>query len=196
MKTILFCLFIFLFSRNSKSQICLDLADDEKLSFTCGGYKPLHSSSASSDKMLGSLTYVAIAAFVINPMLVLENKKVYFALTKEISVGKYPYGRLGFEYSFIFRDSLKSHMRISYNYDVILEAGDFFVFVLTPGTGYFTDTKNNGWFGHTSFGVLFATENFGVNPYFRYRFTYITDKKPNKSNIHDISLGMGIVFYY
>src|SRR5690349_20486213 len=50
---------------------------------------------------------------IINPMLVIEDKKVFFGLTKEISFGKFPYGRIAFEYSYIFRSYNTSHLRLS-----------------------------------------------------------------------------------
>lgn len=140
------------------------------------------------------LLALGIAA-LISPMIVFEDKTVFFALTKEVSIGKYPLGRFSFEYSYVFRSYNNSHFRLSYNYDHILEAGDFIAFCLTPGAGYFTDTKNNGWFLHTSIGALFVpSEYFALNPYFRYRYTFITEK--TKSNINDISLGMSFIVYF
>jgi hypothetical protein len=134
-------------------------------------------------------------AFIINPMLVIEDKKVFFGLTKEVSIGKFPYGRIAFEYSYIFRSYNTSHLRVSYNFDIVFEAGDFVAFIATPGAGYFTDTKNNGWFLHGSVGAIMATsDHFGISPYLRYRHTFIKDK--TKSDINDISLGVGFMFYY
>jgi hypothetical protein len=139
-------------------------------------------------------TYFYLLA-IINPMLVIEDKKVFFGLTKEISFGKFPYGRIAFEYSYIFRSYNTSHLRFSYNYDIILEAGDFIGFIATPGVGYFTDTKNEGWFLHGSVGAIMPTgDHFAVSPYFRYRHTFIKDQ--TKSDINDISLGVSFMFYY
>ncbi len=132
---------------------------------------------------------------IINPMLVIEDKKVFIGLTKEISIGIIPYGRVAFEYSYIFRNYNKNHLRFSYNYDIILSASDFVAFIATPGAGYFTDTKNNGWFLHGSIGALMGPgEPFVFIPYFRYRHTFISQKI--SSDINDISLGVGISFYY
>lgn len=134
-------------------------------------------------------------AAIINPMLVIEDKKVFFGLTKEVSFGKFPFGRFAFEYSYIFRSYNTSHLRFSYNYDIILEAGNFIGFVATPGAGYFTDTKNKGWFLHGSFGAIIpVSDHFAFNPYLRYRHTFINDKL--KSDINDISLGTGFMFWY
>ncbi len=133
-------------------------------------------------------------AAIVNPMLVIEDKKAFFGLTKEISAGVFPYGRLAFEYSYIFRSYNTSHFRFSYNYDVILEAGDFVGIIATPGGGYFTDTKNEGWFLHGSVGALLGPgEPLMFNPCLRYRHTFLKD--PAKSNINDISLGVGFAFF-
>lgn len=134
-------------------------------------------------------------AAIVNPMLVIEDKKVFFGLTKEISAGVFPYGRLALEYSYIFRSYNTSHFRFSYNYDVILEAGDFVGIIATPGGGYFTDTKNEGWFLQGSVGALLGPgEPLMFNPYLKYRHTFIKD--PAKSNINDISLGVGFAFFF
>lgn len=133
-------------------------------------------------------------AAIINPMLVIEDKKIFFGLTKEISAGIFPYGRLAFEYSYIFRSYNTSHLRFSYNYDFILAAGDFVGFIATPGAGFFTDTKNNGWFLQGSVSALLGPgEPLMFNPYLKYRHTFIKEK--TKSNIHDISLGVGFAFF-
>lgn len=129
----------------------------------------------------------------INPIIVFEDKKIFWGLTKEISKSFYPYGRLSFEYSFLFRTFNKNHFRFSYNYDHIFEDGsDWIIFTLSPGAGYFTDTENNGAFVQGSGGVYFPTPIFMGYLYLKYRFTKIFDE--NKSDIHDISLGLGLVF--
>jgi hypothetical protein len=132
---------------------------------------------------------------VINPMVVFEDKKVFFALTKELSFGKYPFGRIAFEYSYVFRDYNNSHLRLSYNYDIILHSGDFAAIVTTPGAGFFSDTKNKGWFTHWAAGIFLAPiDYFALYPYIRYRYTYIANK--NKTDIHDVSVGMSFMFYF
>lgn len=131
---------------------------------------------------------------LISPMAVFEDKKVFFALTKEISIGKFPYGRLAFEYSYVFRNYNKSHFRFSYNYDIVLEAGDFIAILATPGAGYFTDTNNKGWFIHGAAGIVLGGEPISFYPYLRYRHTFIHDKL--KSDINDISLGCSLIFFF
>lgn len=140
----------------------------------------------------------AIIFAVINPELVIENKKVYFGLTKELSVGKYPYGRLAFEYSYIFRDYSRNHFRFSYNYDFVIQTkGDFFAPLVSTGVGYFTDTEHKGIFVQGSAGIILPlpTRFFdGVYAYFKARHTFV--KGTENSNITDFSLGMSILIYY
>ncbi len=129
----------------------------------------------------------------INPVIVFEDKKIFWGLTKEISKSFYPYGRISFEYSFLFRTFNKNHFRFSYNYDLILDNGsDWVIFAVSPGAGYFTDTEKNGAFVQGASGVYFPTPVFMGYLYLKYRFTKIFDA--NKSDIHDISLGLGLVF--
>jgi hypothetical protein len=67
---------------------------------------PEHSYSAiKSDAGLLDFYY---SSMLINPMLVIEDKKA-FRPHKEVSVGYFPYGRLAFEYSYIFREANTSH---------------------------------------------------------------------------------------
>ena len=146
-------------------------------------------------KTKNAVPLIYYTALFINPMLVIEDKKVYFGLTKEISFGYFPFGRLAFEYSFIVREKNTSHLRFSYNYDIILESSDFAAFMVTPGAGYFTDTENKGWFAHASFGVLVPIGFTVTSPYIRYRHTFVQNKPPGKTDIDDISLGMGLIFY-
>jgi hypothetical protein len=140
-----------------------------------------------------SLYILGIVAF-ISPMAVFEDKKVFFGLTKEVSLGIFPYGRASFEYSYIFRSYNTSHLRFSYNYDFFLESGDFIIFTTTLGAGYFTDTKNKGWFGQLAGGAILAmSEYITFYPNLKYRYTFINEKI--KSDIHDVSLGVAFVFY-
>ena len=134
-----------------------------------------------------------ITLMFINPILVFEDKKIFWGLTKELSKSIYPYGRLSFEYSFLFRTFNKNHFRFAYNYDLIYQQGSsWLMFVISLGAGYFTDTENKGAFAQTSMGFFIPTPFFLIHPYLKYRFTKIS--KENKSDIHDISLGAGFVF--
>jgi hypothetical protein len=136
--------------------------------------------------------FLAVLA-LINPVLVFEDKKIFWGLTKEISFSTFPYGRFSFEYSFLFRTFNKHHFRLSYNYDFIQQPGkEWFMFAISPGAGYFTDTKNKGVFGQLAFGVFVPAPFFIIDFYLKYRYTNTLDKI--KSDIHDISLGAGLIF--
>jgi hypothetical protein len=131
---------------------------------------------------------------LISPVVVFEDKKVFFALTKEVSIGKLHFGRLSFEYSYVFRSYNQSHIRLSYNYDIVLESSDFAAIIASPGVGYFTDTHNKGWFMQASAGILLPFSEFiTYHPYFRYRHTFIENRF--KSDINDISIGMAFILY-
>lgn len=157
-----------------------------------GGYfsRPLYY------KKTGLPAGTAVAGIVfllINPILVFEDKKIFWGLTKELSYSIFPYGRLSFEYSFLFRTFNKNHFRFAYNYDLIYQQGSsWLMFVISLGAGYFTDTENKGAFAQTSMGFFIPTPVFLIHPYLRYRFTKVFED--NKSDIHDISLGAGFVF--
>ena len=129
----------------------------------------------------------------INPIVVFENNKIFGGLTKEISKSFYPYGRVSFEYSFLFRTFNKHHLRFAYIYDQVFDnRSEWVIFALSPGAGYFTDTEKNGAFVQAAGGVFFPTPVFMGHLYLKYRFTKVFDN--NNSDIHDISLGMGLVF--
>jgi hypothetical protein len=157
------------------------------------GLKTSYPNYKKSD--LPTYLFVLGIAAIISPMAVFEDKKVFFALTKEISFGKFPYGRVSIEYSYVFRSYNTSHLRFSYNYDFVLFAADFLGAIASPGAGYFTDAKNSGWFLQGSAGVLFAkSDQLAIHPYIKYRHTFIKDKL--KSDIDDVSLGMAFIFYF
>lgn len=149
----------------------------------------------SLKKAESSVVDVAIFLFPLNPILLVENKKFYAGITKEFSIGQYPYGRIACEYSLIFRETHLNQLRFSYNYDFVLETGDFAAFMLTTGAGYFTDFNKEGYFPQASFNVLVAVhDNIGIDPYLKFRYTIMTDS--NESNIFDMSFGLASVVYF
>ncbi|MFA5011765.1 MAG: hypothetical protein WC644_07385 [Ignavibacteria bacterium] len=131
----------------------------------------------------------------LNPMLVVENSKVYFGLTKEVNVilpgAKV---KMGFEYSYIFREERNNHIRAFADYIIPLLARDFAAILMNVGGGYFTDTKKAGLFPQISFGLLAGFGDFiGINVYIKARETFML--KSEESNIFDLSLGVGAAFY-
>ena len=132
--------------------------------------------------------------FPFNPIFLIENKKFYVGITKEISLGKFPYGRLAAEYSLIFRETHLNQLRFSYNFDIPLETSDFAVFMLSLGGGYFTDFSKEGYFPQASLNLIIPFDNvIGMSTYLKFRNTFITEE--NESDIFDFSLGIAAAIY-
>ena len=170
---------IFIFFTNAYSQnksnpdISLKLNDKNTTGKTQGFYK------------------TGLALFPLNPILLIENKKFYVGITKEISFGFFPYGRIAAEYSLIFRETRVNHVRFSYDYDFPIEVSDFAAIMITAGGGYFTDFNKFGYFPQISFAILFPlSDNIATNPYIKFRHTFMDDK--NESDISDMSFGLGL----
>lgn len=184
-----------LFSVYSPAQLLLNIENQSSYYEPKPGPLKLHNSSAA-----GSRTFLVagIILALVNPELVIENKKAYFGLTKELSVGKYPYGRLAFEYTHIFRDYSRNHLRFSYNQDFVLNTkGQFFVPIASAGAGYFTDTDHKGYFAQASFGFIIPLPIGvfeGLYIYLKGRHTFVEGSL--NSNITDISLGTSFLIYY
>lgn len=157
---------------------------------------PSLSINAKDKSVTGStanLGEVALAVFPLNPILMIEGKKFYAGITKEIALGFFPYGRVATEYSLIFRETRVNHLRFSYNYDFPIEVGDFAAFMISVGGGYFTDFNKQGYFPQASFSLLIAfTDNLATNPYFKLRHTFMKDKE--ESDISDVSFGFSLCF--
>lgn len=131
----------------------------------------------------------------VNPMLVVENSKVYFGLTKEINIiMPYAKAKLGFEYSYIFRSERNNHLRVFADYMIPLQAGDFAAVLVNIGGGYFTDTKKSGLFPQASLSILVPfTDVLGINIYVKVRETFMLKKE--ESNIFDFSVGVGATVF-
>src|SRR5436853_1187044 len=61
-------------------------------------------------------TVVVVFLYLVNPIIVYEDKKLYAGITKEFSVGwgKMGQHRTAFEYSFIFGGNIRNYFRLSY----------------------------------------------------------------------------------
>ena len=137
---------------------------------------------------------VASFLYLFNPDVLLENDKIAFGFTKELSLGFGYFGQNRFtvEYSYIFVNSLKSRIFAGYKHDILLKKGIKPSHMLqgTPtislGGGYFTNFTNSGYFGETSYGYSIRNDKILIYPSVKMRFTYV----PNGSDILDISLGI------
>lgn len=147
----------------------------------------------------GSLYPISIAAaaglYLLNPILVYDNKRLYMGLTKEFSVGFGYFGehRLSFEYSFIVSGQIRHHIRAGYKYDVLLKdniqpsnslqgTG-----VISFGGGYFYDFDKQGAFPEISFGYSLRNHKLLIYPHIKLRHTFMFKK--TESDITDLSFG-------
>ncbi len=163
----------------------------------------LHLNSNNLHKTGGAAnTEILIVAFLVlaaTPTLVYENKKFYFALSRELSFvfGRTGVFRISAECSYIFRRALKLHFRTALKYDILskltrdewADERDFF----SIGAGYFIDAEGSGFFPEISAGFRIGGDgSFYLYPGIKLRHTFMTKK--DKPDITDFSLGMAIGF--
>lgn len=166
----------------------VNLISQEQLKFS--NIKHNAESDAGNSLILGSL-------LVVTPTLIMEDSKAYFGLSKELSLGKFPYGRAELDYIFIFRNERKSLLNLSYNMDIPLN-GNFLqpsLFMISPGAGYYTDLTNNGYFVQAALGLWASTgfmENLSIHPSIKIRYVFKNEKIPQ---IFSVSLGVGFGIY-
>jgi hypothetical protein len=153
-------------------------------------YKKSSNTDAGNTLALGSI-------LIVTPTLVIEGGKSYFGLSKELSAGKFPYGRAELDYTYIFRSERTSAVNISYNLDIPFN-GSFrhpSLFMFSPGGGYYTDFTRKGYFAQLAIGfwagVGFA-ESMSIHPNIKVRKIFMSD---DQADIFTISLGVGFGFY-
>ncbi|MCX6166097.1 MAG: hypothetical protein NTU73_14750 [Ignavibacteriae bacterium] len=138
--------------------------------------------------------------YLINPIVLYEDKKIYMGITKELSVGfgKFGENRFAFEYSFVFTGNISHHARLSYKYDLLLkeniEPSHMLqgTGVLSPGAGYFTNFNKHGIFPELTFGYSIRNHKILIYPHIKIRHTFMFNK--NDSDITDISFGIILGF--
>jgi hypothetical protein len=163
-------------------------------------YKNLSSPLKTQDFDLNSITMIFVC--VINPVLMYENKKINFGLTKEVSIG-FPFlnskyfgtiGKLGLEYSYIFREERNYHLRCSFSSEIPIQSSDYAAVTLGFGGGYFTDFKKKGIFPQVSLSMIIPIdEQIAAYPYIKLRHTFMLDKTQTDNT--DISIGVGFMFF-
>lgn len=171
--------------------------------YSQNSYKPINRISRLENLKLSSgssFLPVSIAAasifYLINPILLYENKKLFGGITKEFSVGFGDFGehRLAAEYSLILGGNVKHHLRFSYKYDVLLKdnikPSHMFqgTSVISLGAGYFTDYNANGVFPEVTYGYSIRNHKLLFYPHIKLRYTYVFGK--DKINKADISFGI------
>ncbi len=156
--------------------------------------KLMYNKSSSAD---AGNTLILSSILVISPSLILEDSKAYFGLSKELSAGKFPYGRAEFDYTYIIRNERSSAIHLSYNFDIPMN-GNFSspsLFMISPGAGYYTDMTRKGFFGQVAIG-LFASTGFNdaiaIHPNIKFRKTFMNDNLPG---VFEVLLGVGFGFF-
>lgn len=134
---------------------------------------------------------------LITPTLVLEDGKANFGLSKEISLGKFPYGRAEFDYTYAFRNERTSLIHLSYNLDIPtnLDFNQSSLFMFSPGAGYYTDFTRKGFYVQAAFGLWASTgfsNSISIHPNIKARKTFMQDNQPG---VFEISIGVGFGFY-
>jgi len=143
---------------------------------------------------------VGAILYLINPILLYEDRKVYAGITKELSVGFGKFGehRAAFEYSFVFTGNISHHIRFSYKYDLLfknnIEPSHMLqtTIALSLGTGYFTNFTKHGVFPELTLGYSLRNHKILIFPHIKIRHTFMFRKED--SDITDISFGIILGF--
>lgn len=155
--------------------------------------KPI--SRISSSSVYPISIAAAAGLYLLNPIIVFDNKKLFMGFTKEFSVGFGYFGehRISFEYSFIVSGSIRHHLRTGYKYDILLRPGLEpsnnlqGTGVLSIGAGYFYDFDKNGAFPEVSLGYSLRNHKLLLYPHIKLRHTFMFKK--DESDITDLSFG-------
>jgi len=163
-------------------------------SFSQSKYSSLFKENSASDAgnslILGSI-------LVVTPTLLIEGGKSHFGLSKEFSIGRFPYGRAELDYTYIFRSERTSAVHISYNLDIPFNCSfrQPSLFMFSPGGGYYTDFTRKGFFVQLAIGLWAGTgfsNAISVHPNLKIRKVFMKDSQPG---VFDISLGVGFGIY-
>ncbi len=154
----------------------------------------------NTTSQVSSFTTVSVGLgtvlYLINPIVLYDNKRIYAGITKELSVGFGKFGehRFAFEYSFVFTGNISHHLRFSYKYDLLLKEkiepshtlqGTS---VLSLGAGYFTNFNKQGFFPELTYGYSLRNHKILIYPHIKIRHTFMFRKQD--SDITDISFGI------
>jgi hypothetical protein len=150
---------------------------------------------ASSSSVYPISIAAAAGLYLLNPIFIYDNKRLFMGLTKELSVGFGYFGehRLSIEYSFIVSGSIRHHLRTGYKYDILLRTGLEpsnnlqGTGVLSIGAGYFYDFDKSGAFPEVSLGYSLRNHRLLLYPHVKLRHTFMFKK--DESDITDLSFG-------
>lgn len=152
----------------------------------------------SSENKAGTVNSLILGSLLVfTPGFVHESSKGYFGLSKELSLGKFPYGRAEFDYTFVFRSNFNSLAHISYNLDIPTNFNfkSPSIFMFTPGAGYYTNFTDKGYFTQLAFGLWVSTgimDGLSIHPNVKIRKVF---KDSHNPGLFEASLGVGFGFY-
>lgn len=149
----------------------------------------------TSESAGGAIVFTAFVVIsAVNPIIMLEDKKIYGGFTREFTLGfgKYAEYRISAEYSFLFRTHYKHHLRLSAKYDILSKLSKTEWLdtrqVISFGAGYFYDGDGSGIFPEFTAGVRIGESEYLLVPYVKLRHTFMLKKdKPDNT---DFSAGM------
>ena len=162
--------------------------------------QPLYTTTNSNVTSPAPFTTLSIGVvsvlYLINPIILYEDEKVYAGLTKELSVGFGKFGeqRIAFEYSFVFTGNISHHLRFSYKYDLLMKDNIKpshtlqTTSVLSLGGGYFTNFNKQGLFPELTYGYSLRNHKLLIFPHVKIRHTFMFGKED--ADITDISFGI------
>ncbi|RPI18035.1 MAG: hypothetical protein EHM58_06850 [Ignavibacteriae bacterium] len=142
---------------------------------------------------------VGVVLYLINPIILYENKRLYAGVTKELSIGFGKIGehRVAFEYSFVFAGNISHHLRFSYKYDILkkgIEPSNMLqgTSVMSFGAGYFTNFDKQGAFPEITYGYSLRNHRLLLFPHVKLRHTVMFKKE--QADITDLSFGIIVGF--
>lgn len=194
MKKSLIAILIFFICSVTHSQVSISSFPHLNSKFDYEKFPSPPSSFTAVSIGLGAVIYL------INPIILYDNKRIYAGITKELSLGFGKFGehRFAFEYSFIFAGNISHHFRFSYKYDFLLKenikpshelqgTG-----VISFGAGYFTNLNKHGVFPELIYGYSIRNHKLLIFPHVKIRHTFMFNRKD--SDITDISFGVILGF--
>lgn len=194
LKKILFPLILTVIIFQNSNILSQNVFDIPANTFSGNSNMRLRDKGESSSSTLPIALGVVSFLYLFNPIVLLENDKIAGGLTKELSLGFGNFGeyRTTFEYSFLFRADLKSHLRAGLKYDILLNKSirpsNYLqgTPVITIGADYFTDLTHSGVSPEISYGYSIRNNKLLFYPSLKIRYTYV----PKGSDIIDFSLGI------
>lgn len=148
----------------------------------------------TADSFLPYSIAFASVIYLLSPILLFENDRIFLGFNKEFSVGFGDFGqhRISADYAYIFREGTSQHLRLGYKYDLLLK--DLkpsntlqTSSAITFGLSYFTDFSKSGVSPDIGIGYSIRNNKLLIYPNAKIRYTLMQDLK---GNLFDFSFGL------